>query len=83
LLFKKTLEKVHSVVSEGSDKLESLVSKAEGFVEQTEALVKVSDNTIKILAGFVIASMAMQTLVSYTQLRVNIKMLNILKEYKR
>ena len=83
MLFKKTLEKVHSVVSEGSDKLESLVSKAEGFVEQTEALVKVSDNTIKILAGFVIASMAMQTLVSYTQLRVNIKMLNILKEYKR
>lgn len=83
MLFKKTFKKVHDVVDEGSKNIQSLVKKAEGFVEQTEELVRSSDNSIKIIAGFVIVAMGMQILVSYTQLRVNIKMLNMIRGIKK
>ena len=72
-------KKIHAVVDKGSNDLEQLVKKAENFVEQTEELIKASDNTIKIIGGFVVASMAVQMLASYTQLRVNVKMLSIIR----
>lgn len=83
MLFKKTFKKVHDVVDEGSKNIQSLVKKAEGFVDQTEELVRSSDNSIKIIAGFVIVAMGMQILVSYTQLRVNVKMLNMMRGIKK
>lgn len=83
MLFKKTLRKVHDAVDDGSKKIQSLVEKAEEIVDQTEQLVKSSDDGIKMIAGFVVVSMVMQTLVSFTQLRVNVKMLTVLKEYKK
>jgi hypothetical protein len=82
-MFKKTLKKIHDVVDKGSSDIQSLVQKAEGFVEQTEELIKSSDNSIKIIAGFVIVAMGMQVLVSYTQLRVNMKMLYMIKGMKK
>ena len=83
MLFKKTFKKVHDVVDEGSKNIKSLVKKAEGFVEQTEELIRSSDNSIKIIAGFVTVAMGMQILVSYTQLRVNVKMLNMMRGIKK
>ena len=83
MLFKKTFKKVHDVVDEGSKNIKSLVKKAEGFVEQTEELIRSSDNSIKIIAGFIIVAMGMQILVSYTQLRVNVKMLNMMRGIKK
>lgn len=83
MLFKKTFRKIHDVVDKGSDDIRSLVKKAEGFVEQTEEIVKSSDNSIKIIAGFIITAMGMQILVSYTQLRVNMKMLNMMRGIKK
>ena len=83
MLFKKTFKKVHDVVDEGSKNIQSLVKKAEGFVDQTEELVRSSDNSIKIIAGFVVVAMGMQILVSYTQLRVNVKMLNMMRGGKK
>lgn len=72
-------KKIHNAVDKGSNDLEQLVQKAEKFVQQTEEVIKTSDNTIKIIGGFVVASMAVQMLASYTQLRVNMKMLSIMK----
>jgi len=83
MMFKKTLKKIHDVVDKGSSDIQSLVQKAEGFVEQTEELIRSSDNSIKIIAGFVIVAMGMQVLVSYTQLRVNMKMLYMIKGMKK
>lgn len=83
MFLKKTFKKVHDVVDEGSKNIQSLVKKAEGFVDQTEELVRSSDNSIKIIAGFVIVAMGMQILVSYTQLRVNVKMLNMMRGIKK
>lgn len=83
MFLKKTFKKVHDVVDEGSKNIQSLVKKAEGFVEQTEELVRSSDNSIKIIAGFVIVATAMQILVSYTQLRVNVKMLNMMRGIRK
>lgn len=83
MIFKKTFKKIHDVVDKGSDDIRSLVKKAEGFVLQAEEIIKSSDNSIKIIAGFVIVSMSMQILVSYTQLRVNLKMLNMIKSAKK
>lgn len=83
MIFKKTLRKVHDAVDEGSKKIQGLVDRAEGFVDQTEELIKSSDDSIKLIAGFVFVAMAMQTAVSFTQLRVNMKMLSVLKEYKK
>lgn len=83
MFLKKTFKKVHDVVDEGSKNIQSLVKKAEGFVEQTEELVRSSDNSIKIIAGFVIVAMGMQILVSYTQLRVNVKMLNMMRGIRK
>jgi len=72
-------KKLHDVVDKGSSDIEKLVTKAEMFVEQTEELLRSSDNSIKIIAGFVVASMGIQMIASYTQLRVNVKMLSIMK----
>ena len=83
MLFKKTFKKIHDVIDKGSNDIQSLVKKAEGFVDQTEEVIKSSDNSIKIIAGFVITAMGMQMLVSYTQLRVNMKMLHMIKEVKK
>lgn len=83
MLFKKTFRKIHDVVDKGSNDIRSLVKKAEGFVDQTEELIKSSDNSIKIIAGFIITTMSMQILVSYTQLRVNMKMLNMMRGIKK
>ena len=83
MLFKKTFRKIHDVVDKGSNDIQSLVKKAEGFVDQTEEIIKSSDNSIKIIAGFVIAAMGMQMLVSYTQLRVNMRMLNMMRGIKK
>lgn len=83
MLFKKTFEKVHTVVEQGSQNIQALVKKAEGFVDQTEVMIKSSENSIKIIAGFIMVSMGMQILVSYTQLRVNVKMLTMLKGVKK
>ena len=83
MFFKKTLKKVHDVVDKGSNDIQSLVEKAEGFVDRTDQLIKNSDDSIKIIAGFVIISMGMQTLASYTQLRVNMKMLAALRGVKK
>lgn len=83
MMFKKTLKKIHDVVDKGSNDIQSLVKKAEGFVDQTEELIKSSDNSIKIIAGFVIVAMGMQVLVSYTQLRVNMKMLAMMRGMKK
>lgn len=82
MLFKKTLAKVHDVVDKGSKDIQSLVKKAEGFVDQTEELIKSSDNGIKIMVGFVVIAMSAQMLVSFTQLRVNMKMLKFMKGIK-
>ena len=82
-LFKKTFKKVHDVVDKGSQDIENLVKKAETFVEQTEELLRSSDNSIKIIAGFVVASMGLQMLASYSQLRVNMKMLDLMKGMKK
>lgn len=75
MIFKKTLRKVHDVVDKGSKDIQKLVKKAEGFVDQTEDLIKASDNGIKIMVGFVVVAMTAQILASYTQLRVNTKLL--------
>ena len=83
MLFKKTFKKIHDVVEKGSSDIQSLVQKAEGFVEQSENVLKSSDNSVKIIAGFVIAAMGLQMLVSYTQLRVNVKMLHLIKSIKK
>ena len=82
MLFSKTFKKVHQVVDEGSEKIQNLVKKAETFVGKSEELVKSSDNSLKIIAGFVITAMGMQILVSYTQFRVNVKMLSLLRGVK-
>jgi len=82
-MFKKTFKKIHEVVDDGSNKLQSLVKQAESFVGKTEELVKTSDNSLKIIAGFMITSMGLQILVSYTQLRVNMKMLSVLRGVKK
>lgn len=82
-MFKKTFKKIHDVVDHGSKDIQALVKKAEGFVDQTEEMIRSSDNSIKIIAGFVIVAMGMQILVSYTQLRVNIKMLMMMKGVKK
>lgn len=79
MFFKNTLKKIHAVVDKGSNDIQGLVKKAEGFVEQTEELIKASDNSIKIIAGFVVVALSVQTLASLTQLRVNMKMLAYMK----
>ena len=83
VFFKKTFKKIHDVVDTGSTNVENLVKKAEKFVDQTEELLKSSDNSIKIIAGFVITSMGLQMLASYSQLRVNMKMLALMKGVKK
>ena len=83
MLFNKTFKKVHDVVDKGSSDIEKLVKKAETFVKQSEELLKSSENSIKIIAGFVIASMGLQMLASYSQLRVNMKMLEYMKGSKK
>jgi len=83
MIFNKTFKKVHDVVDKGSRDIENLVKKAETFVEQTEELLRSSDNSIKIIAGFVVASMGLQMLASYSQLRVNVKMLQYMKGVKK
>lgn len=82
-MFKKTFTQINNAVDKGSKDIQSLVKKAEGFVSQAEAVIKSSDDSIKVIAGFMIASMGMQMLVSYTQLRVNIKMLNLMRGIKK
>jgi len=82
-MFKKTFRKIHDVVDEGSKNIQSLVLKAEEFVAQTEKMIKESDNSIKIIGGFMIAAMGLQMVVSYTQLRVNMKMLALIKSIKQ
>jgi len=83
LFFNKTFKKVHDVVDKGSQDIENLVKKAETFVEQTEELLRSSDNSIKIIAGFVVASMGLQMLASYSQLRVNMKMLGYIRSVQK
>ena len=83
LLLKKTFKKIHDVVEKGSKDIDSLVKKAESFVEQSEELIRSSDNSIKIIAGFVIFTMGLQMMVSYTQFRVNVKMLSIMNGMKK
>ncbi len=83
MLFNKTFKKVHQVVDDGSKKIQDLVKQAEIFVGKSEELVKASDNSLKIIAGFVITAMGLQILVSYTQFRVNVKMLSILRGVKK
>jgi hypothetical protein len=83
MFLKNTLKKVHNVVDKGSKDIQALVEKAENFVSQTEDLIRESDNTIKIIGGFIIVAMGMQIIVSYTQFRVNLKMLNLIRSIKK
>lgn len=79
MFFKKTFLKVHDLVDKGSRNMQTLLVKAEGFVTDTEKLIKSSDNSIKVIAGFVIVTMGLQIAVSYTQLRINTKMLMLIR----
>lgn len=83
MFFKNTMKKVHAVVDKGSKDIQSLVQKAETFVGQSEDILKESGNSVKIMTGFVVVAMGLQILVSYTQLRVNIKMLGVLRGFKK
>lgn len=83
MFFKNTMKKVHAVVDKGSKDIQNLVQKAETFVGQSEDILKESGNSVKIMTGFVVVAMGLQILVSYTQLRVNMKMLGVLRGFKK
>jgi len=83
IFFNKTFKKIHDVVDKGSKDIDILVKKAESFVTQSEELIRSSDNSIKIIAGFVIFTMGLQMMASYTQFRVNVKMLSMMKDMKK